>query len=221
MSSEIWKQVIGDAQLRSSYLEVSETILNTDTGSIHDELQVLSRRIAGMRIQEGRKIKVTPVVRRCIIRWCRRFRAFKQTTRRLSRVDQDMFRRLDRIRLRPLLRHAIFNHACESLSFSMVIYGRGQQTLRWATAQKGLLNKAVKKAGEGSPAEWLTAFCQSHRDLRDKLVAMRTQLSIPSLRPEDAEIIVKQSRLAKNQATIFDEVYGPVIDIAWEMKSSE
>jgi hypothetical protein len=207
MSSEIWKQVIGDAQLRSNYLEVSETILNTDTGSIHDELQVLSRRIAGMRIPEGRKIKVTPVVRRCIIR--------------LSRVDQDMFRRLDRIRLRPLLRHAIFNHACESLSFSMVIYGRGQQTLRWATAQKGLLNKAVKKAGEGSPAEWLTAFCQSHRDLRDKLVAMRAQLSIPSLRPEDAEIIVKQSRSAKQQATVFDEIYGPVIDIVWEIKSSE
>jgi len=50
---------------------------------------------------------------------------------------------------------------------------------------------------------------------------MRAHLSTPSLRPEDAEIIVKQSRLAKNQATIFDEVYGPVVDIVWEIKSSE
>jgi hypothetical protein len=66
MASEIWKQVIGDAQLRGTYFEAAETILSTDNANIHDELQILSRRIAGMKV-EGRKIKVTPVVRRCIL----------------------------------------------------------------------------------------------------------------------------------------------------------
>ena len=131
-----------------------------------------------------------------------------------------MFRRLDQMRMRPLMRHAIFNHACESLSTAMVVFAHSQKALRWADERKRLLVKAVARAEAGDPQDWLTAFCKSHRDLRRQLVSMRAQLSIASLRFEDAETIIDESQFMEMAAREHDGTFGIVVDFIWEAQKS-
>lgn len=144
----------------------------------------------------------------------------KHRTRHLPKVDKEMFRRLDQIPMRPLMRHAIFNHACGSLSSAMIVFGRSQKALRWADERKKLLIKAVARAEAGDPNDWLTAFCKSHRGLRQQLVSMRAQLSIASLKFEDAETIIDESQFMAMAAQEHDETFGTVVDFIWEAQSS-
>lgn len=219
MADPMWQKLIGDAQLRGNFFEFDDTTLNVDDRLISKDLAALSKTIASMQVG-GPKIKVGPVVKRCIMRWKRRIDAIKYRTRHLQKVDKEMFRRLDQIPMRPLMRHAIFNQACGSMSIAMVVFGSAQKFLRWATTRKGLLNKAVARADAGDPEEWLTAFCKSHRNLRQQLVSMRTQLSIASIKYEDADTIIYESQFMELAATEFDQKYGLVINCVYEAQGA-
>lgn len=169
--------------------------------------------------KETRAAQTNPIVERYLRRWIQQYLVFQKATNPLTGADREVFWRLNRLKLRPRQRHALFSEACRALSrVSKSSFENGRAVSLWVNTDRHLLKTILAGRNKGNPTKWLREFRAALDGIVKLMDSLRSLLVTPGETGLDPLQVTAGSDKLVQAVVAFDSEYDRIIDAFYKKK---